>query len=147
MKYFVLLAVAAVCFGACKNQETPWQSLFNGNNLDGWETYVGPVEEGATPLGLNNDTLNLFSVVDMDGQKVMRISGEVNASIATKEAFENYHLVMEMKWGDEVFTKRNSGLLYHSYGDFGVGLGVCVACLPGAAPGVALRDVSGEALA
>lgn len=104
--------------------EKPWQQLFNGENLDGWDTWVGPLEKGGEPVGLNKDPLNLFTVVDLDGEKVIRISGEVNASLATKEEFENYQLSVEFKWGDEVFTKYNSGLLYHSYGDFGVGLGV-----------------------
>jgi hypothetical protein len=102
----------------------PWQPLFNGENLDGWDTWVGPLEEGGEPVGLNKDPMGLFTVVDLDGEKVIRISGEINASLATKEEFENYHLSVEFKWGDEVFTRYNSGLLYHSYGDFGVGLGV-----------------------
>ena len=101
-----------------------WKSLFNGKDLTGWETFVGPEEKDGEPLGLNNDPLNLFSITELDGEKVLRISGEINASIATKEEFENYHLIMEFKWGDKVFTRYNSGLLYHSYGDYGAGLGV-----------------------
>ncbi len=116
-----VFAVTAFIFQSC---ETPWQPLFNGENLDGWETFVGPAEEGGEAIGLNKDPLNIFSVTELDGEKVIRISGEVNASLATKEEFENYHLSVEFKWGDEVFAKRNSGLLYHSYGNFGAGLGV-----------------------
>ena len=108
-------------FSSC---EKPWQPLFNGENLDGWDTWVGPIEEGGEPVGLNKDPLNLFTVVDLDGEKVIRISGEKNASLATKEEFENYHLSVEIKWGDELFSTYNSGVLYHSYGDFGAGLGV-----------------------
>lgn len=121
LSYLILFTLTAFLFNSC---EEPWQPLFNGENLDGWETYTGPVEEGGEALGLNNDKLNLFSVVDLDGEKVIRISGEVNASLATLEEFENYHLIVEFKWGDEVFSRRNSGLLYHSYGEFGAGLGV-----------------------
>ncbi len=117
---FVLFSFILL-FTSC---EKPWQPLFNGENLDGWDTWVGPLSEGEEPVGLNKDPLNLFSVVDLNGEKVIRISGEVNASLATKEEFENYHLSVEFKWGDEVFTRYNSGLLYNSYGDFGVGLGV-----------------------
>lgn len=101
-----------------------WKSLFNGKDLTGWEIFVGPEEKDGEPLGLNNDPLNLFSITELDGKKVLRISGEINASIATREEFENYHLVMEFKWGDKVFTRYNSGLLYHSYGEYGAGLGV-----------------------
>ena len=101
-----------------------WKSLFNGKDLSGWEVFVGPEEKDGEPFGLNNDPLNLFSVTEINGEKVLRISGEINASIATKEEFENYHLVMEFKWGEKVYSKFNSGLLYHSYGDYGAGLGV-----------------------
>jgi hypothetical protein len=117
--FFTLSAV--LFFSSCQEK---WQPLFNGQNLDGWDTWVGPVEEGGEAVGLNKDPLNIFSVVDLDGENVIRISGEKNASIATTEEFENYHLTLEFKWGDELFDRYNSGLLYHSYGDFGVGLGV-----------------------
>ena len=119
----ILITVLFVIFNSCCTEE-PWQDLFNGENLEGWDTWVGPTEENGEPVGLNKDPLNLFSVVDLDGEKVIRISGEINASLATQGEFENYHLMVELKWGDEVFTRRNSGLLYHSYGDFGEGLGV-----------------------
>lgn len=120
---FYVFILTIFVLSSC-NTEEPWQPLFNGQDLTGWDTWVGPVEEDGDPVGLNKDPLNLFSVVDMDGENIMRISGEINASIATQQEFENYHLVMEFKWGDEVFSTRNSGLLYHSYGDFGVGIGV-----------------------
>ena len=126
MKRFPVIFLITVLFAILNSccTEEPWQALFNGENLQGWDTWVGPTEENGEPVGLNKDPLNLFSVVDLDGEKVIRISGEINASLATQEEFENYHLMVELKWGDEVFTRRNSGLLYHSYGDFGEGLGV-----------------------
>ena len=121
---FFILSVFTLCvFNSCQSEDQ-WQSLFNGEDLSGWDTWVGPTEENGEPLGLNENPMNLFSVVEVDGEKAIRISGEINASLATKEEFEDYHLVMEFKWGDEVFTRFNSGLLYHSYGDFGVGLDV-----------------------
>ncbi len=121
--YLFLISILALTSSSCTTEE-PWLPLFNGQDLTGWDTWVGPVEEGGETVGLNKDPLNLFSVVDLDGEKVIRISGEVNASLATQKEFENYHLVMEFKWGDKVYKNRNSGLLYHSYGDFGAGIGV-----------------------
>lgn len=100
------------------------KSLLNGKNLKGWNTYVGSKEKGGVPIGLNVDPLNIFTVVDLDGVKVLHISGEVNASIATTKEYKNYHLRMIFKWGDKVYSKLNSGLLYHSYGSFGAGLDV-----------------------
>lgn len=116
---FILFSIVAL-----QSCQEPWQNLFNGENLNGWDVWVGPLEEGGEAPGLNNDPKNLFSVVELDGEKVIRISGEINASLATQQEFENYHLSVDLKWGDELFSRYNSGLLYHSYGDFGVGLGV-----------------------
>ena len=100
------------------------KSLLNGKNLKGWNTYVGPKEQGSAPIGLNVDPLNIFTLVEMNGENVLHISGEVNASIATVKEYENYHLRMVFKWGDKVHKQLNSGLLYHSYGPFGAGLDV-----------------------
>ena len=55
-----VLILSIVFFSSC---EKPWQTLFNGENLDGWDVYVGPKEEGEAPIGLNNDPLKIFSVV------------------------------------------------------------------------------------
>jgi len=121
--FFISVAILFLSFNSCKTED-PWKPLFNGTDLTGWDTWIGPTEEGGESIGLNKDPLNLFSVIDLDGQKVIRISGEVNASLATQEEFENYHLKMEFKWGEKMYTRWNSGLLYHSYGDFGEGLGV-----------------------
>lgn len=123
LHFISLIAIFTLVLNSCNLQE-PYQPLFNGEDLTGWDTWVGPTEEGLDPIGLNKDPLNLFSVIEEDGEKLIRISGEINASLATQEEFENYHLVMEFKWGDELFSRWNSGLLYHSYGEFGEGLGV-----------------------
>ena len=119
--FFVGVISGATTFITAQSE---WKHLFNGKDLSGWEVFVGPEEEDGEPLGLNNDPLGLFTVTELDGENVLRISGEINASIATRKEFENYHLTLEFRWGQKVFTRRNSGLLYHSYGDFGVGLGV-----------------------
>src|SRR5210317_888730 len=72
-----------------------------------------------TPIGLNNDPLNVFSVVEMDGQQVLKVSGEVYGGLSTKQEFENYHLSLEFKWGTKKYEprlqdKRDSGILYHA---------------------------------
>jgi hypothetical protein len=90
--------------------------LFNGKNLSNWEIYVSPATAQPTEA--------LFSVVPVNGENLLRITGEVNASLATTKEYENYHLRMVFKWGSKVFKQFNSGILYHSYGSFGEGLGV-----------------------
>ncbi|MEI6142182.1 MAG: DUF1080 domain-containing protein [Mariniphaga sp.] len=123
MKKLILISVVLlVAFGSFAQRDM--KQLFNGKDLEGWDIYVGPKEKGGTPIGLNVDPMKIFSVTKLDGDMVLHISGEINASIATKREYKNYHIRMVFKWGDKMTTQFNSGLLYHSYGDFGAGLGV-----------------------
>ena len=55
---------------------------------------------------------------------MLHITGEINAALATKKEYGNYHLRMVFRWGEKVYKQKNSGILYHSYGPFGEGLGV-----------------------
>lgn len=117
-----LLFVLFLFLVASCQQQTEWQPVFNGKDLDNWDTYLGTPIEGHEELAQKATPEKVFSVTTLDGQPVIHISGEVNGALATKEAFENYHFHMELKWGDQVYRNRNSGLLYHSYGDFGEAL-------------------------
>lgn len=90
--------------------------LFNGKDLSNWVIYFS--QAGVKP------SEPLFSVVQLDDESLLRISGEVNASLASQKEYENYHLRMVFRWGEKVFKQRNSGILYHSFGPFGNGLGV-----------------------
>lgn len=110
---------------ACANE---WQQLFNGKNLDGWEKYVSYQPETNeyllvskhTPRGVNNDPNNIFSVTN----GTLRVSGEEWGGLTTLQAFENFHLIFEMKWGEKkwpprVDAPRDSGILYHAVGPHG----------------------------
>ncbi len=120
----ITLAIGITMFFNSCQQEQQWQSLFNGKDLTNWDKHLG------TSLGSEFDDLaeeatveTVFSVVEEEGENVIHISGVVNGSLATRESFENYHLRLVFKWGDNVYSRRNSGLLYHSFGDFGLALG------------------------
>jgi Domain of Unknown Function (DUF1080) len=104
--------------------------LFNGKDLTGWDTYVGPrydtVQQKFTggAVGLNHDPGGVFSVVQVDGEPAIRISGEAFGGISTQQSFENYHVQLEFKWGKLKWhpkrkAKRDSGLLYHASGAHG----------------------------
>jgi len=123
MKKLFLFCIALLVAASGFSQKE-MKSLLNGKDLKGWDTFIGPKEKDGPIVGVNVDPLNIFSVTELDGVKVLRISGEVNGSMATKKEYENYHIRMVFKWGDKVFTQLNSGLLYHSYGPFTIGLGV-----------------------
>ncbi|GAB2521498.1 3-keto-disaccharide hydrolase [Spirosoma aerophilum] len=107
-----------------------WQSLFNGKDLTGWETYLDKpyAKDGENdktpPIGLNKDPNHVFSVVMVDGKPALRISGETFGGINTLADYGNYHLRMEFKWGTQKWPPkldrpRDSGLLYHSVGPHG----------------------------
>ena len=84
-------------------------------------------------MGLNNDVKNVFSMLEQDGQPVLHISGEIYGGLTTKAEFENYHLSLQVKWGDKKWAprltaKRDSGLLYHCKGAHGAFWKVWKAC-------------------
>lgn len=118
----------AVLISSC-SENKKWQPLFNGQNLDNWEKYIGTPLNGFEDLAEDATPEKVFSVVEADGVRMIHISGVVNGSLATRDTFSNYHLQLVFKWGENVYTTRNSGLLYHSFGDFGKALGTWMACI------------------
>lgn len=92
--------------------------LFNGENLDGWYTYL-------QHSGKNYDPKNVFTVKD----GMIRISGEEWGCITTNEEYENYQLITEFKWGEKTFeprlnNARDCGILLHSVGEDGASGGI-----------------------
>jgi len=115
-------------------QKIAWVALYNGKDLKGWDTYIGPPLDDAgkklsdVPVGLNNDPNHVFTVVEQDGEKVIRISGENWGGISTKEEYADFHLQLlfkwgVLKWGQKKNKKRDSGLLYFCVGDHGADYG------------------------
>ncbi len=133
MMLFTGFCTLMSCSPSQNTSEDKWQVLFDGSDLAGWDTYLGPqFKPGITwdnireqpALGLNNDTAGVFKVVSLDGEKVLRVSGEIWGGISTKQEFENYHLQLQFKWGELKWypkenEKRDSGLLYHAVGQHG----------------------------
>ncbi len=77
------------------------------------------------PIGLNPKGQTVFTVIEQDGKPVLRISGEIYGCLQTRESFSNYHLRLETRWGEKKWVPRlnepkDSGILYHSRGRFGV---------------------------
>ena len=125
--FLMLFALIGSNLSAQKNKVT---ALFNGKNLRGWDTYIGPPLNDSgkllsdIPVGLNNDPRNVFTVVEKDNEKVIRISGEEWGGISTKKEFADFHLRMMFKWGllksgQKKNKKMDSGLLYFAVGKHG----------------------------
>ncbi|AUP78508.1 3-keto-disaccharide hydrolase [Flavivirga eckloniae] len=114
---------------ATKETKPTWNALWNGKDFAGWNIYLGnrfnekedslgnPIE----PYGLNNDPLEVITVVEHDNENVIKITGEAFGMIFTKKDYKNYHLKLKVKWGKQKFrprdnAPRDSGLLYHGFG-------------------------------
>src|SRR2546422_1545444 len=91
--------------------------LFNGKDLTNFYTWLGAPKKGEKPYGKNNDPEKVFTVVD----GAIRVSGKVFGCFTTTQEYENYHLVVEFKWGDKTWpprekNTRDSGILVHCVG-------------------------------
>ena len=159
-KIFFTLFLSAFILAACKGpssnnatstepaSENEWTQLFNGEDLGGWYTYQKEPEATSEvsgmarnddgsylePIGLNQDPLEVFTVVSEESAPAIRISGEVFGILVTEKEYENYHLSLEFKWGEEKYPprkdkKRDSGILYHSVGAEGAWGGVWMKSL------------------
>ncbi|WP_288095819.1 DUF1080 domain-containing protein [Hydrotalea sp.] len=133
--FFVAIALLLTSvFIAWIPHNSGWHVLFNGKNLDGWDTYIAPPINwdgkplSSVPVGLNHDPQQVFSVVPMDGEKVIRISGQQWGAVITQKKYSNFHLQLKFKWGHLLWgqkrgKKMDSGILYFSVGANGVDAG------------------------
>ena len=108
----ILVLLAAVVPNAVGAAEKTTH-LFNGQNLDGWYTFL-------KDRGRNSDPKKVFAVQD----GLLRISGEEWGSVTTVEEYENYVIEVEFKTGTMMFAPRvgkafDTGLLIHSTGEDG----------------------------
>jgi len=84
--------------------------LFNGKDLTGLSTWLRDTK--------TEDPKKVFSVRN----GVLHVSGAGHGYIGTKEAYRDYHLIVEYRWGKETFGAkyvRNSGILLHATGPDG----------------------------
>jgi hypothetical protein len=125
------LLIYSICLVA---QSKSPRALFNGKNFDGWNTYIGPPLDDAgkklsdVPVGLNKDPDHVFTIVDIGGEKVIRISGENWGCLYTLKEYGDFHLRLMFKWGSLIWgqkkgKKKDSGVLYFSVGDNGADYG------------------------
>lgn len=152
MKYFFLifLIFAALLFNSgCEKDHEPGPLVLPENptidllenDLNDWYKWLGvphhsveglPPETSTgdgmhgTPLG-KNDPKNVFEIIDMEGEKVLKVTGEIYGGLTTNEEYENYHFRLEYKWGvkkwEPRLTKpRDMGIMYHCTGENEEGL-------------------------
>ena len=140
MKSFILsfYCIAILIFNTSFQPKNDWTPLLD-KNLSKWEIYQsfrhklgynGEAPKDAQgnlikPVGFNKNEENEFSVIEQNGEQVLKIGGPIYGCLYTKSEFENYHLKLKVKWGDQKWIPRitedkDSGILYHSQGEPGV---------------------------
>jgi Domain of Unknown Function (DUF1080) len=77
-----------------------------------------------TPIGLNKDPLNVFTMIKENNEDVLYVTGQIYGGLSTKEEYGDYHLSAQFKWGIKVYEPRltkpkDSGILYHCVGEHG----------------------------
>lgn len=133
-----LLATTASSASHPDTAPSDWTPLLD-NTLSKWRNYEShrhvPGDKGLPPkdaqgqplppIGYDKNEANVFSVVQQQGQPVLRISGEIYGCLFTRQEFENYDLKLKVKWGTQKWQPRlneprDSGILYNSQGEPGV---------------------------
>lgn len=137
MKYLLFALVILSIYSCQSNKkkdltENSWTSIWNGNDISGWHTYLGTPYQIKTdslgktivPFGIDNDPMDVIKVVETEQGTAIRISGVAWGMIYTEKEYKNYHLKLKIKWGEDKHPprenrRRDSGLLYHGFGDPG----------------------------
>lgn len=102
LRMLVVLSAALACLTALGHDpeaisptNAPVQ-LFNGRNLGGLYTWLSDTGY--------EDPRGVFSVEN----GMLHISGDGMGYICTKERYQNYHLVVEYRWGDRTWQSRKT---------------------------------------
>jgi hypothetical protein len=135
MKHIAAVLLASLCAASASAADAPWRDLLDGklSKFDVYLSYrgdqiMGVIKGTSTdlkPVGLNPHAQDVFTVRMAGKQPVLRVSGEYYGCLVTKEEFSDYHFRVQFQWGEKKWEPRltepkDSGILYHSRGDFGV---------------------------
>jgi hypothetical protein len=88
--------------------------LLHEDDLENWTVFVDPQTDRYSPESSDE---GIFTVED----GVLNVTGERFACLTTRDAYQNYRLVLEFKWGERKWApradaKRDSGVLMHCVG-------------------------------
>lgn len=133
----LLLSLALLASSAAATFAGDWRPLFDGT-MNGWRTWLALPEpssqvdhlaKGANgkyteKLGWDRDPLGVFTIVEVDGRKAVRTSGEVFGLLLTNETYSNFRFRFQFKWGEKKWPPRQNavrdcGLLYFINGEQG----------------------------
>jgi Domain of Unknown Function (DUF1080) len=110
----VLFAGGLVAQAPSAVKPTSTIKLFDGTSLANFDAWLVDHHEA--------DPEKVYTVVDqIDGAPAIRISGKVWGGLLTKQAYRDYKLIVEYRWGGATWGKRkdrtrDSGILIHAQG-------------------------------
>jgi hypothetical protein len=105
-KFGFLIVLFAVLFNNYSTAQD-FKPLFNGKDIGGWYTFL-------KTKGKSNDPDTVFSV----NNGLLKITGKEFGYIVTEKSFDNFHLVVEFKWGEKKYPPRedkvrDNGICYY----------------------------------
>ncbi len=133
LKKAIFILTLTICRPAFSGQQTlldpelsHWDIYLSYEHSPDYNGEVPKDESGkeVKPIGLNpSEGLGVFTMVGKE-KSVLRVSGEYYGALTTKEVFENYHLSLDVKWGEKIWPARegklkDTGILYHAIGPHG----------------------------
>ncbi|MBX6311332.1 MAG: DUF1080 domain-containing protein [Isosphaeraceae bacterium] len=112
-----LAATLAVAPAPADDQGDGTIKLFNGKDLSGWKVYIDPADPKKKGYSPASSTEGIFRVED----GMIHVSGERFAALTTEKEYDNYHLILEFRWGEKKWPPRqnavrDSGVLLHCVG-------------------------------
>lgn len=136
MTRLIALCLVFVCAAVSAAEE--WTPLLD-ESLSKWEVFTGVPEKSVdVPEELNysrnpngkgpsiglGDPMQIYSTMEVDGELVLNVTGEVYAGLTSLEEYSDYHFSLEYRWRDKKWpprlqSKRDSGLLLHCVGKHG----------------------------
>ncbi len=139
IRYLTWLLGCLLLSGPALQGADGWKPLWNGKDLAGWDMFLATPDASLDVpglkrdangkylelIGMNRDPLHVFTVVTADGRPAIHVSGQVFGTITTRASFGNFHLRMQVKWGEKKWAPklnalRDCGLLYFCHGPLGV---------------------------
>lgn len=136
VKLFALYFMLSIqAFSQNQNVSTSKPVNLLNNDLSYWYKWLGNPHVSVTglpegtekgdgingkPLGLK-DPKNVFSVINLFGEKVLKVTGEIYGGLTTKAEYQNYHLHLAYKWGTKKWPPRDTlprdmGIMFHLQG-------------------------------
>ena len=100
-KVLFLLLLTGIGLQGCKSQ--PWESLFNGKDLEGWSVKCIPADKGKVYWAVNEGIIECNSLGDSDHNYVW---------LATDREFTDFHLKLQFQLFKE--SAGNSGVQFRS---------------------------------